>query len=136
MTFNEDHWKPLSSEARDLVAKMLARDPNDRISAQEALNHPWFHIDHSQSGILASAQDNMAKYNAHNRFNLEKIKPEFSMISCTPLLNSRHGGGEQSPVRSPHLPRPFVPNTPLATPSPLNKSEEEKRVWPYSHFRV
>jgi serine/threonine protein kinase len=31
----------LSEGARDLLARLLQRDPEDRISAHEALMHPW-----------------------------------------------------------------------------------------------
>ena len=31
-----------SSEVRDLVSKLLKKDINKRLSAKEALNHPWF----------------------------------------------------------------------------------------------
>lgn len=32
----------ISQEAKDLLQKMLDRKPETRISATEALNHPWF----------------------------------------------------------------------------------------------
>lgn len=35
------HSFTVSLEARDLVEKMLERDPKDRISAKDALQHPW-----------------------------------------------------------------------------------------------
>jgi serine/threonine protein kinase len=33
--------KEISEDAADLVTKMLQRDPVKRISALEAINHPW-----------------------------------------------------------------------------------------------
>ena len=36
------HWNIISEEARDLVMKMLKDDKNSRITAKEALQHPWF----------------------------------------------------------------------------------------------
>lgn len=35
-------WSNISPAARDLVSRMLDRNPASRISAQEALAHPWF----------------------------------------------------------------------------------------------
>lgn len=40
-TFNEQDWKGVSSEAKDLVRKLMAFDPHQRLSAEQALNHPW-----------------------------------------------------------------------------------------------
>jgi serine/threonine protein kinase len=35
-------WTKVSSDARDLVKMMLTIDSKKRISAQKALDHPWF----------------------------------------------------------------------------------------------
>lgn len=40
--FIKAHWKKLSPEIQDLVVKLLEFDPAKRISAQEAMQHPWF----------------------------------------------------------------------------------------------
>ena len=98
--FEDRHWKALRPEAKDLVSKMVAVRPADRLTAHDALAHPWFHSDLSVPLMLATACENMKKYNDKNRFNLEKIKPEFSMVTCTPLMNSRQGGSgvQESPL--------------------------------------
>ena len=36
------YWDKISTKAKDLVAKLLSINPKERISASEALNHPWF----------------------------------------------------------------------------------------------
>ena len=33
--------KMLSSQCKDLIHKMIEVDPNKRISARDAMNHPW-----------------------------------------------------------------------------------------------
>jgi hypothetical protein len=43
---------------------MLESDPQQRYTAQEALNHPWFENDISRTSMLSSALENMKKY--HN----------------------------------------------------------------------
>jgi serine/threonine protein kinase len=35
-------WDNLSEEAKDLCSKMLQKNPNNRITAEEALSHNWF----------------------------------------------------------------------------------------------
>ncbi|KAI6688396.1 hypothetical protein NL676_025224 [Syzygium grande] len=38
-------WPSISSSAKDLITKMLMRDPKKRITAAEALGHPWLRED-------------------------------------------------------------------------------------------
>jgi serine/threonine protein kinase len=40
--FHSKRWDYISDEAKDLIESMLQYDPGDRITAEEALNHPWF----------------------------------------------------------------------------------------------
>lgn len=42
LDFPEKYWSTISFEARDLVMKLLKKDPSERISASQALLHPWF----------------------------------------------------------------------------------------------
>ena len=42
-------WPIISSQAKDLIKKLLEFDPNKRITAEEALNHPWFESKQVQS---------------------------------------------------------------------------------------
>ena len=36
------NYKNLSNDAKDLISKLLEYNPNKRITAKNALNHPWF----------------------------------------------------------------------------------------------
>lgn len=47
--FNEENprvpfaqWPIVEPEARDLIGRMMNMDPNRRLTAHEALAHPWF----------------------------------------------------------------------------------------------
>lgn len=90
ISLTEDCWKSVSEEGKDLVLKMIAKNPQERCTAGEALTHKWFSSEHNDDLLLSCAAENMKKYNTKDRFNLKKIKPEFSMLTCTPLLNSRY----------------------------------------------
>jgi len=79
--YPENEWGNVSTEAIDLVKKMTEINPAKRISAAEALVHKWFSVSGEKSKILSSAIENMKKYHGtgqENRFNVERIKPEFS----------------------------------------------------------
>lgn len=40
-TFNPSDWRNVSDDAKDLIRKMLQFNPNDRFTAEQALNHVW-----------------------------------------------------------------------------------------------
>ena len=37
----EPEWDEVSEEAKDLVRRLLTFDPSKRISASDAIQHPW-----------------------------------------------------------------------------------------------
>ncbi|CAB5361686.1 unnamed protein product [Rhizophagus irregularis] len=45
--FEDEYWSNISDYAQDLIDKMLAYDADKRITAKEALKHPWFHMAHT-----------------------------------------------------------------------------------------
>ncbi len=48
-SFVGDAWNSVSAEAKDLVRQMLNPDYEKRISAAEALKHPWFNLQKSDT---------------------------------------------------------------------------------------
>ncbi|MBA0696860.1 hypothetical protein Goari_003382 [Gossypium aridum] len=44
LDFDSDPWPSISESAKDLVRKMLIRDPRKRLTAHEVLCHPWIQI--------------------------------------------------------------------------------------------
>ncbi|KAL8274699.1 hypothetical protein Esti_001414 [Eimeria stiedai] len=43
-TFDPRHWKRISEQAKDLVRRCLTYVPSKRITAKEALQHPWIQM--------------------------------------------------------------------------------------------
>ena len=41
--FPSPYWDTVSEVAKDLIRRLLTVDPDQRVSAQVALTHPWFH---------------------------------------------------------------------------------------------
>jgi len=39
--FNSAVWSGISKEAKDLISKLLDRQADMRLTAEEAYNHPW-----------------------------------------------------------------------------------------------
>ncbi|XP_028777685.1 calcium-dependent protein kinase 1-like [Neltuma alba] len=44
LDFSSDPWPKISDSAKDLVRRMLTRDPRKRITAHEVLCHPWIRV--------------------------------------------------------------------------------------------
>ena len=40
-TFRGQAWSTISDEAKDLVTKLMEKNVNERLSAEDALQHPW-----------------------------------------------------------------------------------------------
>ena len=50
--FHEEYWRGISQEAMDLIKKLLAVNPWIRLTASEALMHPWFTEDEDLHGYM------------------------------------------------------------------------------------
>lgn len=47
-------WQEVSENGKDLLRKLLEKDPYKRISADSALKHPWFEANKSKHRIKTS----------------------------------------------------------------------------------
>lgn len=48
--FNHNEFKIVSPECKDLITKLLSRNPKKRLSGQQALQHPWFKLKDTSTG--------------------------------------------------------------------------------------
>ncbi|KFM79237.1 Peripheral plasma membrane protein CASK, partial [Stegodyphus mimosarum] len=62
-------WDVISSHAKDLLSKMLALNPKDRITVDEALNHPWIKERElcAPKIHLQETVDELSKFNARRK---------------------------------------------------------------------
>eukprot|EP00331_Platyophrya_macrostoma_P013682 CAMPEP_0176415868 /NCGR_PEP_ID=MMETSP0127-20121128/6037_1 /TAXON_ID=938130 /ORGANISM="Platyophrya macrostoma, Strain WH" /LENGTH=596 /DNA_ID=CAMNT_0017795895 /DNA_START=34 /DNA_END=1824 /DNA_ORIENTATION=- len=118
INFNiKDLGRGVSEQAIDLLSKMLARDPKERISGKECLEHPWIASggsgeqgDKANVGMLSSAQENMKRFQEEHRFNVKNIKPKDldqnpmeRPIHCpSPVINGRMITIVESKKRAPN----------------------------------
>lgn len=61
-------WKEVSDPAKDLIRKMLTLDPEARISAKAALEHPWIHKSNIDQGILYNTLMRVKDFSSKNKF--------------------------------------------------------------------
>lgn len=45
LDFNHSVWRSWTRQGRDFVARLLAKNPKERISAKDALEHPWMFVE-------------------------------------------------------------------------------------------
>ena len=89
-------WDKISAKAKDLVARMLDKNRLTRITAAEALKHPWFHQDETE--INNESLDFRAGIQEEEK-NREKIdyskinnedEEDINLVSATPVLAGRN----------------------------------------------
>ncbi len=68
--FHEEYWSAVSAEAKDLISKLLVVNPLERLTAQQALAHPWLTSDEEKLSTLAldGAKAELKKFQAKKRF--------------------------------------------------------------------
>ena len=68
--FHAEYWDGVSSEAKDLISKLLVVNPLDRLTAEQALAHPWVVSDEAKlaGSALQRAQAELKKFQARKRF--------------------------------------------------------------------
>ena len=106
---NEKRWKKASNEVKDLINKLLVLEPEKRLTAFEALKHPWFRV--SNSNILynniskeevLNCISNLLNYSIKSKFeelvlayivhNLPRPKQAKSCIKLFKLANKNEDG--------------------------------------------
>lgn len=83
-TLDEPEWDDVSSEAIDLVKKCLTYDPEKRISASEALEHPWFKKfakgEKVKKSLASKALSNLKNFRAEQK--LKQATLAFIVSQC------------------------------------------------------
>ena len=106
---NEKRWKNSSKEVRDLINRLLIYEPEKRLTALEALKHPWFKVTNSnilynnisKEEVLKCLQ-NLLSYKINSKFeelvlvyiihNLPRPKEAKVSIKLFKLANKNEDG--------------------------------------------
>jgi calcium-dependent protein kinase len=80
-------WTRISSEAKDLINRMIVTDPTERISIKEILAHPWLKLVNSGIKIpdvkqLMPTINKLKNYMAPKRLKKEAIKVMFKYMTA------------------------------------------------------
>jgi serine/threonine protein kinase len=76
-------WESITVEAKDLCEKMLEKEPKNRITAQAAMDHPWFKMDFDNLGQALTMKVGKLDLNA------ELKNGENPLESRTPVMAGR-----------------------------------------------
>jgi len=69
--FNDIVWTCVSDEAKDLIERLLVVDPNDRITAEEIMDHPWVMGNFTtKANNVNQVHKNMKKWRRQTRVQL------------------------------------------------------------------
>ena len=70
-SFPDPYWTKISSEAKDLIRRLLVPNPKDRLKVADVLAHPWIRTNHAEKLERAHpeplAASRSPKNNAHKR---------------------------------------------------------------------
>lgn len=88
VSFSDQGWEGASEDVKDLLSRLLNKDPDLRISAEDCLKHSWFEKmvgeETVDQKIVAKALDNLKNFN-----NKNKLKTATLGFMVQHLLNQK-----------------------------------------------
>ncbi|ULU05838.1 hypothetical protein L3Y34_018042 [Caenorhabditis briggsae] len=76
--FPEEEWGMISDEAKDLVSKLLKRDPIDRFNADQILAHRW--LQQSAASTILQTPSNLI-YRKDSARDVQQMSEHFNMMN-------------------------------------------------------
>lgn len=88
--FRDKPWSSISSSAKDLVKKLLVKDPWARLTAAQALSHPWVRGGEAPDIPLdISVLSNMREFVKYSRFKKIALRALASILDTEEVTNLR-----------------------------------------------
>lgn len=69
-TFSGPQWRGISAEAKDFIRRLLVVRPEHRMTAEQALHHPWMTTENVGDVHLASAMQQLRRFHARRRIKM------------------------------------------------------------------
>lgn len=75
--FHPKYWGHISDDAKDLISRLLLKDPKKRLTAVQALEHPWFkgEKENSRSPMHPEMRESLKKHNSDRKSKLQLNNP-------------------------------------------------------------
>ncbi|CUG91091.1 protein kinase, putative [Bodo saltans] len=81
-------WNRVSPQAKDFIQKLLVVDPNRRLTAQEALRHPWIRAEYTDED-LGDYPTTKGVLRAHSKFSKNR-RIRHRLIGCCQAIIAAH----------------------------------------------
>ncbi|KAI8833121.1 kinase-like domain-containing protein [Chytriomyces cf. hyalinus JEL632] len=92
--FEDEDWGQISDSAKDLISKLLTVDPEKRLTAAEALKHPWLDVDRDVD-ILPTVKKNLASRRLGKATNAIRV---VNRLKLAMRHSKQHISGEKAPT--------------------------------------
>ncbi|XP_058098847.1 calcium-dependent protein kinase 28-like [Magnolia sinica] len=89
--FKRKPWPSISSSAKDFIQKLLVKDPRTRLTAAQALSHPWVREggDASEIPVDISVLSNMRQFVRYSRMKQFALRALASTLNEEEIANLR-----------------------------------------------
>jgi calcium/calmodulin-dependent protein kinase-4 len=88
--FDSPWWDDVSDNAKDLISRLLVLDPTKRLTASEALHHPWVKGSAAKGNHMERAQNKLKLFNARRKLKAATdVLMAFSFKGLSSLQQSR-----------------------------------------------
>ena len=103
LEFPEQQWSNISTQAKDLIQKLLMKDSSRRLTAEQVLHHPWI-VDHPCSTVLHTPS--ILNKNQESIKNLEVFTTK--IMEASRVMESSNTVPSSGPVDIPAGRRPAL----------------------------
>ncbi|XP_014469938.1 PREDICTED: serine/threonine-protein kinase 17A-like isoform X2 [Dinoponera quadriceps] len=79
LDFPDDLFEDVSEEARDIMRKLMVKDPNERLTVTECLQHPWFSKFEQLPAPLSTCSTSSNDYNSSANLPMATSRPDFPL---------------------------------------------------------
>jgi serine/threonine protein kinase len=88
-SFPSRQWSHISPAAQHLIKAMLHRDPKERITATQALKHPWLH------GVAQQQEQQQQQEQEQLLLQLPASPSKLTQQLCSTLMGLQQQAGQQ-----------------------------------------
>jgi len=101
LEFPSPEWDKISDTAKKLIANLLAKDPNKRLTADQASAHRWILGETASSKPLTGSLRTLKKFNTHRKSGTTMERPKHNKASVFSVFEGIAEGEEITGAQSP-----------------------------------